>query len=228
MATPPVIGPLGFISDLHGNLRALNAVLEEFARRDVKRVYVAGDLLLGGKDEPLAVWKSLDQAKARCIRGLSDTALCTIDPSSLTPTDDAQQQKVDAFMNTHDGLGELLLERLRRLPDRIRIPMVDGREIVMVHGSPIDASTEMSHDLSDDELITLVGDDPADIVVCGATHVPFQRQVADDLHIVNVGSAGAAPEGNVAHFTVLMPHMDRTDILQDWVEIEPEDSSAGS
>ena len=220
MAIAPVAGPLGFISDLHGNLAALEAVVNEFQCRDVKRMYVAGDLILGGQDDPMQVWNTLDKAEARCIRGLSDTALCAVNPDTLTPENETQEAKVAAFLKTRRGLGELLLERLRRLPDRIRIPMVDGREIVMVHGSPIDATTEMSHDLSDDELLALVGDDPADIVVCGSTHVPFQRQVADDLHIVNVGSAGDAPEGKVAHFTVLTPHMDRTDILQDYLEYD--------
>ncbi|TNF62381.1 MAG: hypothetical protein EP303_04125 [Deltaproteobacteria bacterium] len=79
-------------------------------------------------------------------------------------------------------------ERLRRLPERERIPLVDGREILMVHGSPADNNREISHDLSDDEILALLDDDPADIIVCGSTHVPFQRTV-EEYHVVNVGSA---------------------------------------
>ena len=89
----------------------------------------------------------------------------------------------------------------------------------MVHGSPADPSRELGHDLSDDEILALLDDDPADIIVCGATHVPFQRAVAE-YHIVNVGSVGAAPEGQVAHYTVLTPRMSSADILQDWVSYE--------
>ena len=43
-------------------------------------------------------------------------------------------------------------KQLSQLPESIRIPMIDGREVVAVHGSPADPTVEMSHDLSDDEL----------------------------------------------------------------------------
>jgi predicted phosphodiesterase len=106
----------------------------------------------------------------------------------------------------------------------VRIPLVDGREVLMVHGSPADSHREISHDMSDEEILALMNDDPADIIVCGSTHVPFQRTVAD-YHVVNVGSVGAAPEGRVAHYTVLTPRLSSADILQDWVSYgEPEAS----
>ena len=47
----------------------------------------------------------------------------------------------------------------------------------------------------------------------------FQRTVGD-YHVVNVGSVGAAPEGQIAHYTVLTPKMSGADILQDWVSYE--------
>jgi len=75
-----------------------------------------------------------------------------------------------------------------------------------------------------DELLALLNDDPADIIVCGSTHVPFQRAVAE-YHIVNVGSVGAAPEGQVAHYTVLTPRMSSADILQDWISYEEPEAS---
>ena len=89
MAHPPAAGPIAFLSDLHGNLTALNVVLAELERLDVKRIYAAGDLLLGG-DEPLEVWQRLQALGATCTRGLSDTALASVDPQSLVPIDDEQ------------------------------------------------------------------------------------------------------------------------------------------
>jgi predicted phosphodiesterase len=74
-----------------------------------------------------------------------------------------------------------------------------------VHGSPSDPSEASTPDMSDEELLALVGDDPADVVVCGMSHVPFDRTVAD-VRIINVGSVGDAPDGaegrpTVAHAT---------------------------
>lgn len=218
MAHPPATGPIAFLSDVHGNLRALEVVLAELERLGVKHLYVAGDLLLGG-DEPLEVWQRLQALGATCTRGPSDMALGSVDPSSLVPIDNEQRKQARLFADTRAAIGDLVAERLRRLPEQQRIPLIDGREVLMVHGSPADSSREISHDLDDDEILALLDDDPADIIICGSTHVPFQRTVAE-YHIVNVGSVGAAPEGQVAHYTVLTPRMSGADILQDWVSYE--------
>lgn len=223
MAHPPEAAPIAFLSDVHGNLTALEVVLAELERLDVKRLYVAGDLLLGG-DEPLGVWQRLQALGATCTRGPSDMALGSVDPGSLVPIDDEQRRQARLFADTRAAIGDIVAERLRRLPEQHRIPLVDGREVLMVHGSPADMNHEISHDLSDDEILALLNDDPADIVVCGSTHVPFQRTVAE-YHIVNVGSVGAAPEGQIAHYTVLTPRMSNADILQDWVSYEELDAS---
>lgn len=223
MAHPPEASPIAFVSDLHGNLLALDVVLSELERLEVKRVYVAGDLLLGG-DDPLGVWQRLQAIGATCTRGPSDMALASVDPSSLLPVDDEQRRRAREFAQTRAAIGDLVAERLRRLPEQQRIPLLDGREVLMVHGSPADPNSEISHDLSDDEVLALLDDDPADIIVCGSTHVPFQRTVGE-YHVVNVGSVGAAPEGQVAHYTVLTPRMSGADILQDWVSYEEREAS---
>ncbi|MEZ4286831.1 MAG: metallophosphoesterase family protein [Polyangiales bacterium] len=219
MATSLASGSLGFISDIHGNEAALRAVLTELRKRDVKEIFAAGDLLLGGESNSLDVWKLLQSEKVNCIRGLSDTALSNVSGAALRPKDEAQEESAAAFRRTQAELGEVLLERLRRLPTSLRIPMVDGREILMVHGSPMDETVEISFDMSDEEILMLIGDDPADIVVCGGTHVPFQRMIGD-LHVVNVGSVGQAPGPKVAHFTIITPKLEQTSVLQDFVDLE--------
>jgi hypothetical protein len=92
-------------------------------------------------------------------------------------------------------LGDLILARLARLPQMVRLPLDDGGELVLVHGSPSDPTEPLSHDMSDEEISALLGDDPADVVVCGGSHVPFDRVVAG-VRIINVGSVGEAPRGS--------------------------------
>lgn len=212
----PVSEPVALISDIHGRLDALDAVLDETQRRGVKRVYVAGDLLNGGPD-PLGVWRRLTEIKAQSVRGVSDSALCSVDASKLVPMNDLERQRLDAFLWTRRTVGELILESLRRLPLSLRVPLIDGGEMVIVHGSPSDPFQEITQDMDDDEILTLIGDDPADIVVCGASHVPFQRTIAD-IHVVNVGSVGSAPEGRIAHYTILTPTPGQRTVEQNWVE----------
>jgi predicted phosphodiesterase len=89
-------------------------------------------------------------------------------------------------------LGELILARIARLPPTFRLPLEDGGELVLVHGSPADPLEAISHDMSDEEISALIGDDPADLVVCGGSHVPFDR-VVSGVRVINVGSVGEAP-----------------------------------
>jgi predicted phosphodiesterase len=212
----PQSKPLAFFSDLHGNLAAFDAVLAELDRQGVETFFAAGDLLLGG-DDPVGVFKRLQQRGVHCVRGPSDVALVELDPDVLKAANEEQAARLEVFAETRRSLGELALRTLSQLPDTIRIPLVDGREILVVHGSPADATVEMSHDLDDAELNALIADDPADFVICGGTHVPFQRDV-EGVRIINVGSVGEAPEGRNAHYTVLTPRIEGTLVEQGFVE----------
>lgn len=212
----PASQPLAVLSDVHGNLPALSAVLAELARRAVVDIFVAGDLLLGG-DEPLETWRRLQEVGAHLLQGPSDLALSRVDAKKLRPADEAEARKAERFATTQRALGELVQKRLSQLPRELRIPMIDGRELLIVHGSPKDAFEPMSHDMSDEELLLMLDDDPADIVAAGGTHVPF-TQVIGDVQVVNVGSVGESPEGRVAHYTIIRPRMDGAEIEQAWVE----------
>jgi predicted phosphodiesterase len=187
------------ISDVHGHLDALRAVLATAERRAFHKLLVAGDLVFPGP-EPLESWRRLTSAGAIMVQGLTDRALATIDPSALRPRSEHERERVERMRAARGALGDLILERLRRLPTHQRLPLEDGGELLLVHGSPTDPAEPMTHDMSDEELGALLGDDPADLVVCGASHVPFDR-VVSGVRIVNVGSVGEAPGAapRVAH-----------------------------
>jgi predicted phosphodiesterase len=189
------------ISDIHGHLDALRAVLATAERRAFHKLLVAGDLVFPGP-EPLETWRRLTAAGAVLVQGLGDRALATIDPAGLRPRSEHERDRLERMRVARDALGDLILQRMRRLPTHHRMPLEDGGELLMVHGSPTDPAEPMTHDMTDDEINALLGDDPADLVVCGASHVPFDRMVAG-VRVVNVGSVGEAPAAGarVAHAT---------------------------
>lgn len=203
------------LSDIHGHLDALRAVLATAERRAFHKLLVAGDLVLPGPPpgaspsgrspapEPLETWRRLTAAGAVMVQGLTDRALATLDPERIPATTDHERARVARVREVRAQLGDLVLERLRRLPTHERIALEDGGELVLVHGSPADPSEALSFDMSDEEINALLGDDPADVVVCGMSHVPFDRMVGD-VRIINVGSVGEAPTAGgppVAHAT---------------------------
>ena len=185
------------VSDVHGNLGALAAVLATAEKRAFSKLFVAGDIVFSGladdaHTQPAETWRRLNAAGAVLVQGVTDRALALLDPEGISATTEHERR---------------MLARLRRLPAQHRVTLEDGGELVMVHGSPADASEAISHDMTDDEILALLGDDPADIVLCGMSHVPFDRVVAD-VRIIGLGSIGEAPDGveprampTVAHAT---------------------------
>jgi predicted phosphodiesterase len=189
------------VSDIHGNARALSAVLEEADAHGWDQLVACGDLVFPGPG-PLAVWKTLVQNRALCVQGVSDRALAQIDPTKLSATTGHERDRIERFRQVQAELGELIVTRLGKLPTMAHLPIESGHTMLVVHGSPADPTEPFSDDMTDDEMIALLGDEPGDIIVCGGSHMPFDRTVAD-VRIVNVGSVGEAPGGGHAHATLI-------------------------
>ncbi len=184
------------VSDIHGHARAFEAVLEEAQSHGFDQLIACGDLVFPGP-EPLAVWKLLVKHRALCVQGVSDRALAQIDPGKLSATSEHERERIERFRQIQTELGELIITRLGKLPSRAELPIESGHTMLVVHGSPADPTEPFTIDMTDDEAIALLGDVPGDIIICGGSHVPFERHVAD-THIVNVGSVGEAPGGGYA------------------------------
>jgi predicted phosphodiesterase len=189
------------ISDIHGHVRALDAVLAELGEGGWDQLVVCGDLCFPGP-EPLAVWKTLVQRRALCVQGLGDRALALVDPSKLSATTETERGRIERLRQVHAELGEIIIARLGKLPPLASLPIESGHTMTIVHGSPADPTEPFTLDMSDDEMVALLGDEPGDLIVCGGSHVPFDRSVAD-VRIVNVGSVGEAPGGTHANATLI-------------------------
>jgi predicted phosphodiesterase len=189
------------VSDIHGHARALDAVIEEANAHGFDQLVACGDLVFPGPD-PLPVWKTLIKHRALCVQGMSDRALASIDPARLSATSEHERERIERFRQVQAELGELIIARLGKLPLLARLPLESGHTLLVVHGSPADPSEPFSMEMTDDEMIALLGDEPGDIIVCGGSHVPFERNVAD-VQIVNVGSVGEAPGGNHAYAAIV-------------------------
>lgn len=206
------------ISDVHGNLDALRAVLATAERRAFHKLIVAGDIVFPGLDDarhaqPLETWRRLTAAGAVLVQGVTDRAIATLDPAKISSKSEHEQKMVERMRGVRAELGDLVLERLRRLPTQYRLPLEDGGELLLVHGCPADPSEAMTQDMSDEELSALIGDDPADLVVCGMSHTPFDRTIGT-TRIVNVGSIGEAPDGVERGGQPLVAHAT-------WIEARP-------
>ena len=189
------------VSDIHGHAAALRAVIREAEALGFDQLVACGDLCFPGPD-PLEVWKILVQYRALCTQGVGDRALAAIDPEKLSATGEAERARIERLRKAHRELGDIIVTRLGQLPPVARLPIESGHTLLVVHGSPADPTEPFDVNMSEDEMIALLGDEPGDIIVCGGSHVPFDRTVAD-VRIVNVGSVGEAPSGDHASAAII-------------------------
>src|SRR5450432_3028121 len=82
------------ISDIHGHLDALAAVLATAERRSFHKLLVAGDVVFPGP-KPLETWRRLTAVNAVVVQGVSDKALATLDPDELTAHSEHEKNRID-------------------------------------------------------------------------------------------------------------------------------------
>lgn len=189
------------VSDIHGHAAALDSVLQVGRARGFEALIACGDHLFPGP-EPLATWKLLLENKAVLTQGVGDLALTSLDPSDLEAKTPEEKARLERLEGLHEELGELIVAHLRKLSPQARLHLENGDELLVVHGSPVDHTEPFTPEMDESEVMALIGDDPADVIVCGGSHMPFDR-IVQDVRIVGVGSVGEAPGGGYAAATFL-------------------------
>jgi putative phosphoesterase len=205
MGTAHAEVPLAIVSDIHGNLTALDAVIADIGRRGVDRVVHGGDLALVGC-QPAEVVDRVRELGWPGIVGNTDELLWR--PEELA----AQEQKAPKLQSllrllfneyspaTRELLGEERISWLRALPAEWR----DG-ELAVVHASPGDLWRAPPPEADDAELSATYAPCDAQIVVFGHIHRPFVRRL-DRMLIANSGSVGSPFDGDPrASYLVVTP-----------------------
>ena len=187
------------LSDIHGNLAALNVVLADIERHSVDYVVCLGDLVSLGPF-PRQVIEHILSLGCPVVQGNTDAWYAEPLPDDWEPSNEQQALVYDCYVWLDGQLTAEQHDFLLKLPFKQRIGPV-----LCVHGSPRDNSEAMLPDTQDEELAAMVADIPAgiEVVLCGHTHLPMRREVCiepgrapRDLAIVNSGSVGMPTDGN--------------------------------
>jgi putative phosphoesterase len=162
------------LCDVHGNLRALEAVLWEI--RAEATIVVGGDVCAGGArpSETLERLRGLG-ARMRWLRGNADREL-TPGEKGLAPA--------EVIEATRAALTSEQIAFLYRLPPTLQIG-----EMLFCHATlrnDLDIFTERT---PEKRIADFFADVDADVVVCGHTHTQFERTIAGK-RVINSGSVG--------------------------------------
>ena len=185
---------VAFISDVHSNIEALEAVLDEVGKM---KVYCCGDIV-GYGASPNEVVRVLRDIGAVCVLGNHDRASLSGDVGDFNP-----RAGMAAIWTSHH-LNEESRAFLAALPRDVTTELW-GKRVYMAHGSPDDPMWEYvlpsTHtDLFDYYLQKV----RADVIALGHTHLAFQWRSDSGGLVFNPGSVGQPRTGDTrASFAIL-------------------------
>jgi putative phosphoesterase len=177
---------IAFISDIHGNLVALEAVLADIAKRGVDEIIFLGDLATLGA-QPNEVIDRVQGLAWKMILGNHDSFLLDKDDISLYTDDEAVLKMVDWCKSK---MSSAELDYLRTFKPLLELDLADDISLLCFHGSPRSNTEVILATTPNEELEESLDGCRATIMVGGHTHIQMLRRHSDIL-IVNAGSVGA-------------------------------------
>lgn len=192
---------LAVLSDVHGNLPALDAVLADIHRHMVDGIIVAGDLAVSGP-QPIEAVNRLRWLGAWMIRGNTDISLLKYD-SGEGPAAWRTSRVFTLLRWTHSHIDRQTLDFLASLPEQRVIALPGTDAIRVVHGSPSSPTESIFQDRNPEVLEHALQQVNEPVLVCGHTHLPWHLE-RDGRLIVNPGAVNGPLNGETgAQYAIL-------------------------
>ena len=215
---------LAVFSDVHANLPALEAVLNDIdarlGRGEADAVYCLGDLV-GYGTWPNEVVAAVKERGIPTIAGNYDegVGLGSDACGCAYVTDEDKARGTASIAYTNGAVTETTRRYLRGLPRHLRVTLAAPRdrkaqpvEVLMVHGSPRRVNEYLFEDRPDDLILKRMVEAGADVMLFGHTHKPYHKVLAVETeagetvyrHAVNTGSVGKPKDGDPRACYVLL------------------------
>jgi predicted phosphodiesterase len=183
---------LAILSDIHGNLPALEAVLSDVKNFAVDQIIIAGDVINFGPFSNQTA-KIVIENNWPVIRGNNEYFLL----DSNTPRAPAEWSDPILFAPTIWTVQQFNLNLknvISTWPDTINLRFNDTPPIQIFHGTPDSPWESIFWTMTDEEIENLLSSVEANYVICGHTHLPMDRK-SGRWQIFNPGSVGVPLDG---------------------------------
>ncbi len=190
----PVEGAFGRVAvfgGIYNNSFALQALLDDAARRGAEAIYCLGDLGGFGPD-PEKIRPLLEQGSVRCIQGNYEQSLAAGEDDCNCGYTDPRDNHFAAlsYEYTSCHCSDAFKRWMGRLPARRRI-RVGRDELLLVHGSPRRVNEFLFHSTSPVPFLeTLIEQERCDGFLCTHTGLPWRRRLPSGRMAANVGVIG--------------------------------------
>ena len=192
------------LSDIHGNLHALEAVLADLdGQRAPDAMWVLGDLAVffPWPAETLARLRALP--KVSFLRGNTDRFIATGVRPAMLPGSAQEWERMGMALAVRDANFQWTVERLSYadyqflagLPEDLEVDVPGYGRVVAVHAAPGDDEARLFPHTPDEVVRPYLNSLDARLLLGGHTHLPNDRTV-DGVRLVNDGSAGLPFDGD--------------------------------
>jgi predicted phosphodiesterase len=188
------------MSDLHGNLAALEAVLADLDAQGIDQLVCLGDVAAFGP-QPQEVFARLRALGCPIVMGNTDAWL--LNPRPHETRDQDSQRVTEVELWSARQLSSADLDFVRTFQPTVELPLGGGATLLCFHGSPRSNSDLITATTQDSELEGMLGGFQAAVMAGGHSHSQMLRRFGDTM-LINPGSAGLPYErvramGRVCH-----------------------------
>jgi predicted phosphodiesterase len=193
------------IYDIHGNLPALEAVLRDIREAHVDHVVVGGDVLPGPMPrETLDCLLNLD-IPVRFISGNGERVV--VEQMKGTESNEVPQQFREVIRWNAQQLHPDDEQRLAGWPKTVRLQVRGLGDELFCHATPRNDIEVFTRLTPEDRLVKVFKGLNVPVVVCGHTHMQFDRTIGG-IRVVNAGSVGMPFQEPGAYWLLLGPDVE--------------------
>ena len=196
---------IALISDVHGNIPALEAVLKDIRSRRIERIFCLGDLVGKGPEPDKAVDICRDMCE-KIVMGNWDSSIA--DKHRSRPAPEWMQRILDWY---RQKIGAARIDYLEHLPGTIDF-LMSGRKVRLLHASPQGVYHRVFHNDTVEKQLAMFENTEftgngfiPDIVGYADIHFAFQTAYGNKI-LFNVGSVGNPLDQPLACYCILEGH----------------------
>jgi predicted phosphodiesterase len=181
---------IAILGDIHGNLPALEAVLDDASAQRADRMVVNGDLVNRGPDGVAVVRRVRELGAELTLGNHDDLMRALVERDASLP----EAFHVDPFWEPNRWCARALarsetLAALRAAPMTVRIAPLGAPAVLVSHGSPRHFREGYGTDLSDAAVSEICEMHPAEVLVGSHTHQPLLKRWGR-VTVINTGAVG--------------------------------------
>lgn len=177
------------LSDLHGNVQALEAVMTDVVNEGCEHVFCLGDLALAGPQPKEVVDYVMGQDTWTVIQGNTDLMIAQYGADVHDFLESQYPVMANAIDDDMKYLADEQRAYLAQLPPALSLE-IEGCSVLLVHGSPRANNEDIFPQMPLDVVEEIIEGTTEKLILCGHTHIPCGYQTNSGQTVVNVGSVG--------------------------------------